>query len=339
MRAQEITILDVAKKAGVAPGTVSRALSNTGYMKDETRRKVAEAVKELNYIPNRTGRTLKTTRTGLIMLAIPDTANNIYVGMIEAVHECAMQYGCSMVLFFTNGLLEGELNAVRMLQEHLVDGLFLINFSYTDELRRTIDNCSSPVALCGMCNSLWAEEEKKTFSTISIDVYEGVYAMTCEMIRRGHRRIAYLAGILGFEVYLQRYRAFCNALSDHGLRVREEDVFWQDYTKKNGYRAAEVLCAREQRPDAMVASNDLQALGFWEGCRDLGVTIPGDMALSGLDNLDEMRMLHLSSIRMMEDKVGTAGAEIILRQLEKGKKLAPCCDLRFTPQMVLRKSM
>lgn len=338
MKNDTITILDVAERAGVAPGTVSRVIHNTGYIKADTRKKIEKALAELNYIPNRAGRTLKTTRTGMIMLAIPDTANAIYVGMTEAVQEYASKYDYSMVLFYTNGTLKGELRAVRMLREHLVDGLFLIHFSYEEELLNAINACNAPVVLCGMCNTNWASLHNRRFSTISIDVYHGIHAMTTEMIRQGHRRIAYLAGEPGIDVYLQRYNAYRNALSENGLPYDENLVFWKDYSKNNGRETARTILAMRDKPTAMVASNDLQALGFWEQCRDSGVVVPDDISLSGMDNLDEMNMLHLSSVRMMEDRVGKAGAEILMEQLS-ADSASTVRDIRFMPELVLRSSI
>ncbi|MDR0362074.1 MAG: LacI family transcriptional regulator [Planctomycetota bacterium] len=336
MKGDTVTILDVAKRAGVAPGTVSRVIHNTGYIKDATRTKIEKALNELNYVPNRAGRTLKTTRTGLIMLAIPDTSNAIYVGMIEAVQEYVDNFGYSMVLFYTGGKVKGELKAVRMLREHLVDGLFLIHFSYSAELRAAIDGCNSPVVLCGMCNNLWANAKGRRFSTISIDVFHGIYTATAGMIRAGHRKIAYLAGEKGTNVYLQRFQAYRKALRDHGIPYDGRLVFWHNYMKNHGREAASAVLAMKKRPTAMVASNDLQALGFWEECRDHGLAIPGNMALSGMDNLDEMNMLHLTSIIMMEDRIGASGAEILMRQLRE--KNAPPVDLSFRPELVPRAS-
>jgi LacI family transcriptional regulator len=333
-----VTILDVAERAGVSQGTVSRSIHNIGYIKAETRTKIEEAVVELNYIPNHAGRTLKTTRTGMIMLAIPDTANAIYVGMIEAVQECASKYNYSMVLFYTNGTLKGELRAVRMLREHLVDGLFLIHFSYDTELLNAINANNAPVVLCGMCNNNWAILKKKRFSTISIDVYHGIKAITNEMIIQGHKRIAYLAGEPGIDVYLQRFNAYRSALSEHGLPYDEKLVFWKDYTKKHGRETAKAIFAMKDKPTAMVASNDLQALGFWEQCRDSGMDIPEVISLSGMDNLEEMSMLHLTSIQMKECQIGQAGAEILMEQLTK--RVGPSIqDIRYLPELVLRKSI
>ncbi|MEM1725487.1 MAG: LacI family DNA-binding transcriptional regulator, partial [Thermoplasmata archaeon] len=81
------TIYDIARAAGVSPGTVSRTLNNVGYIKDETRQKIEQVMKDLNYIPNRAARTLKTKKTGLIFLAIPDTDNPFYVDMIKSVQD------------------------------------------------------------------------------------------------------------------------------------------------------------------------------------------------------------------------------------------------------------
>lgn len=337
MKDSVVTITDVAQRAGVAPGTVSRVIHNTGYIKAETRERIEKALAELNYIPNRAGRTLKTTRTRLIMLAIPDTSNAIYFGMVEGVQKHTDINGYSMVLFYTGGKEEGELKAVRMVREHLVDGLFLVHFSYSDSLRSAIESCNAPVVLCGMCNHLWTDGKERSFSTLSIDVYHGIHAMTNEIIRHGHQKIAYLAGEANIPVYAQRYEAFKTALAAHGLSCDEACVFWSDYTRKNGRCAAEVIQKMTDPPTAMIASNDLQALGFWERCRDYGISIPGDMALSGMDNLDEMKMLRLSSIRMMEDSVGEAGAKILMEALAEDCPI-PARDIRFTTELVLRAS-
>ena len=107
------SISDVARLAGVSVGTVSNALNSVGYVKDSTRKLVLDAAKELGYVPNRAGRILKTAKTGLIMLALPDTSNEIYFGMIEGVQETVKKQGYSMLLYYTNGKLNEELQAVR----------------------------------------------------------------------------------------------------------------------------------------------------------------------------------------------------------------------------------
>lgn len=328
----QITIRDVAEKAGVSLGTVSRSIHNRGYIKKETREKIQQAIDELNYIPNRAGRTLKTTKTGLVMLAIPDTANAIYVGMIEAMHNVVQENDMSLVLYYTNGTQKGELNAVRMVREHLVDGLFLVNFHYGDELWKSIAGCRAPVVLCGMCNSIWAKDDTP-FSTVSIDVYSGIYAATKKMVERGHKCIAYLGGIKDLPVYNQRFKAYRTALSDNGISYNENIVFWNDYTKQHGVDAGRQIVGMSNRPTAIIASNDLQAIGAWTAVREAGLLLPGDMEICGMDNLEEMQMLSLPSIKMREQEVGKIGGEMIVQQLLSG---AVHKHVTFTPELIWR---
>ena len=122
---RQASVGDVAKRAGVSVGTVSNVMNGSSVVKPETREKVLAAARELNYIPNRAGRMLKTDQTKLIMLAIPDTSNEIYFGMIEGVLTTIKEKGYSMLLYYTNALEEEELKTIGLLQERLIDGLIL----------------------------------------------------------------------------------------------------------------------------------------------------------------------------------------------------------------------
>lgn len=335
----KVTISDVAKKAGVSPGTVSRALNTNGYISETTRKQVMEAINALGYVPNRAGRILKTAKTELIMLAIPDTSNEIYFGMIEAVHSFAKTHGYSLVLFYTDGQHTEEMRAVRMLQERVIDGLILIHFSFKEELYHTIKQAGQPTVLCGMCNSLWSDP-KYGLDTISIDVYQAIYDATSHLISQGHRDIAYLAGKKGIEVYRQRYNAYRQALVDHGIPYRDEWVFFNGYTDESGYRAGKTLLSMEDRPTAVCASNDLQAIGFWRAAKDAGVRVGEDIALIGLDNLRISQMLDISSINMYENTVGRVAAEMLFARMDDDKEAVQMFphSISIKPELVLRAS-
>ena len=147
------TIYDIAKAAGVSPGTVSRTLNNVGYIKEETRQKIEKVMKDLNYIPNRAARTLKTKKTGLVFLAIPDTDNPFYVDMIKSVQDVVKYNGYSMVLYYTEGKKQDEIKALKMMHEHFADGMILVNFHFTDEHKKQIDRANCPIVLSGICVS------------------------------------------------------------------------------------------------------------------------------------------------------------------------------------------
>lgn len=335
---RKTTIHDVAKLAGVSPGTVSRTLNSVGYINKATKNKVIEAVNTLGYIPNRAGRTLKTTKTGLIMLAIPDTSNEVYFGMIESVLAVAKSNGYSLVLYYTDGQHEEEVHAVRLLRERVIDGLFLIHFSYAEELRNEICSAIGPIVLCGMCNNLWAGDDN-AFDTISIDVYKGIYDSVVHLIQMGHRKIAYLAGKRGIEVYKQRFNAYLDALRDNGIEYKENIVFWDNYTEMSGYSAGRAIFQAKDRPTAICASNDLQAIGCWRAAKDLGGNIPEDIALIGIDNLSICRILGISSMNMHEAEVGEIAAKLLFtRMSESTSEKLPSQNYYFRPELVARGS-
>ena len=326
-----VSIYDVAKLAGVAPGTASHALNCVGYVKEETREKVLRAAKELNYVPNRAGRILKTTKTGLIMLAIPDTSNEIYFDMIKMVLRTVKKKDYSMLLYYTGGEYNEEMNALRMLREKVVDGLFLINFSYEQALLEEIQRAPGPVVLCGMCNHLWANKGLH-FDTISIDVYKGIYTAVKHLVQMGHRKIGYLAGRQGVEVYRQRFEAYKVALKDSNIDFREEYVMWNDYSEEGGYNSGRSLYQLNDRPTAICASNDQQAIGCWKAVRDLN----GEIALTGLDNLNISKIIGITSFDMKEGKIGEAAAEILLERLHNEN--IPYKDMCFMPEIIIRDS-
>ncbi|WOC76587.1 LacI family DNA-binding transcriptional regulator [Intestinibacillus sp. NTUH-41-i26] len=329
------SISDVARLAGVSVGTVSNALNSVGYVKDSTRKLVLDAAKELGYVPNRAGRILKTAKTGLIMLALPDTSNEIYFGMIEGVQETVKKQGYSMLLYYTNGKLNEELQAVRLLQERVVDGLFMVHFSYDQELLDAVLQTPAPIVLCGMCNHLWANQGYP-FDTISIDVQQGIHDAVKHLASMGHSRIGYLAGPKGLEVYRQRYEGFQTAMEECGLICPETYVQWNDYNERGGYNSGRILFQMQDRPTAICASNDQQAIGCWEAVHDLNGKIPEDIALTGLDNLKISKILDITSFGMHEDEMGEEAARMILARLKYPAEEPQ--NLYFRPRLMVRKS-
>ncbi|MDO4548538.1 MAG: LacI family DNA-binding transcriptional regulator [Clostridia bacterium] len=334
---KRLNINDVARLAGVSVGTVSRALNGVGYVKEETRRRIKDAVNELGYVTNRAGRTLKTSKTGLVMLAIPDTSNEIYFGMIEAFQSELKKKNLSMLLYYTDGQHAGEMCALRMLEERLIDGLFMVHFHYNDDLYEAISDSISPIVLCGMCNHLWTGEDK-SFDTISIDVYQGIYNTITHLIKMGNKRIGYLAGTNGIEVYRQRHQAYMDALRDNDIEYREDYVVWSDYSENNGYNGGRALYQMKDRPTAICASNDQQAIGCWKALRDLNARIPDDMALTGLDNLKIVRMLEITSVDMKESHMGREAANLLLHRMDEPNDELASQDIYYRPELIVRES-
>lgn len=335
IKGKQTSITDVARRAGVSVGTVSHALNSVGYVKAETRERVMKAVRELNYVPNRAGRILKTRQTQLVMLAIPDTSNEIYFGMIESVQRVLKEHGYSLLLYYTNAMEKEEIRALKLLQECMIDGLILVHFNYTKALMDEIRRCNGPIVLLGMCNHKWAGKGF-FFDTVSIDISLGIYNAVQHLIRAGHRKIGYLGGRRNVEVYDQRFAAYQRALEEAGIAYNAAYADWNDWTETGGYVSTRKLLMQKDRPTAICASNDLQGVGCWEAARDMGLRIPRDLALVGTDNINVMRVLGISSLKMQEDQMGETAASMLIGHLEGGA--TDFQDQYFRPELVVRDS-
>ena len=151
------TIYDVARRARVAPSTVSRALNDTGYVSQETKERIFSALEELEFIPNQAARTLKTKRTQQIMLALPDLDNPFYFDMVRAVQEVARDENYLMVLTYPGGDEREELKIVQAMRQESVDGLFMVPLNPTEALLAEISNIATPVVIGSMSTFPWGE--------------------------------------------------------------------------------------------------------------------------------------------------------------------------------------
>lgn len=326
------TIYDIAKACGVAPGTVSRALNNVGYVKDETREKIEKVIKELKYTPNRAARTLKTKKTGLILLAIPDTDNPFYVDMVKAVQNVAKLNGYSMILYYTGGKSEEEIKALKLMQEHFADGMILINFSFTTEHLKEIERINSPIVLSGICVSDIGGKEDDKFDYIGVNTCKGMYKAVKHLTMQGHVDIGYVAGLKGLEAFKERYNGYCNALIDSNLCVNDKLVFWKDYSESSGYEAGKYFLSLDKIPSAVCAANDIMAMGVFRAFEEGGIKIPDDISIVGMDNIDVITRLKpkMSSVSIAQYEIGRMATELIFKRLN-GKENGQSKKIIFEP--------
>ena len=335
IKGKQTSITDVARRAGVSVGTVSHALNSVGYVKAETRERVMKAVRELNYVPNRAGRILKTRQTQLVMLAIPDTSNEIYFGMIESVQRVLKEHGYSLLLYYTNAMEKEEIRALKLLQECMIDGLILVHFNYTKALMDEIRRCNGPIVLLGMCNHKWAGKGF-FFDTVSIDISLGIYNAVQHLIRAGIARSV----ISAVEEMLKSTISGSRPINARWKRLTLPIMLLMRTgttgRRRGGYVSTRKLLMQKDRPTAICASNDLQGVGCWEAARDMGLRIPRDLALVGTDNINVMRVLGISSLKMQEDQMGETAASMLIGHLEGGA--TDFQDQYFRPELVVRDS-
>ena len=278
-----VTLKDVATLAGVSAKTASNVLNDRPHVKASTRARVESAMAQLNYRPNLSARNLKHGRSGFLALAIPQIAWPYFAELSARFTEAATKAGFVVLLEPTGADEDAERVLLSGVGPHKVDGLVFSPLALTaDEIAARVDQ--TPLVLLG------ERAVPAGHDHVSVDSVAASEAMTDHLIGLGRTRIAaigYRSHNGTASVRVAGYRA---AVARAGLELRRE---WQvgvsDYTRDQGKLAMQQLLALPEPPDAVFCFNDLMAIGALQACREAGVSVPGDVAIAGFDNIEESR--------------------------------------------------
>ncbi|TCL69393.1 LacI family transcriptional regulator [Hydrogenispora ethanolica] len=314
-------IKEVALKAGVSTSTVSRALSGKIFVDPETKKKVLQAVRELNYQPNALAKGLKEGRTKTLGLIIPNLHNLLFPAAIRGITDIAKKHGYTVVLCNTDEDLETEQLYVENLRMRSVDGLIFSTATAASSHIVKLKEEGYPVVL--MLRHL-----NEKLDSIIIDNFQGAYRATRFLIDRGYRRIAIINGTLGLDLYRQRFLGYQAALADAGLALDETLVVYDTAGWEDGYQAMLDLWERGGQPDAVVATSDPKALGVIKAVKERKLRVPEDIAVIGYDNLDMSELMDppLTTMAQPFYEVGTKAAERVIKLINGKGKLKPVIE-------------
>lgn len=329
------TIYSIAEKIGVSASTVSRALSGKGYCDERTKERILKAAKELNYAPDYAAKSLRTKKTEKILLAIPDVCNPFYFDMINGINNVLEQYGYLLLLFYTKHSIKEELRAIQNLKERYADGLIMVSFNFCEKNIKAINSLNSPVVIL---NKYVSPDEEDHFDYVYVDTYTGTKQAAEHLIKQGMESIAYVGGDMKEQTGLERYHGFRDAMLDAGLKVDEKYIFESNYSESSGYACGQKLVKLDPLPMAVVTVNDLTALGVMKACEEANLSIPGDIAIVGMDNTDIASRIQpkLSSVALMQEELGRNAAQILMDRLQ-GNRLEKQA-IKILPRLVVRES-
>jgi DNA-binding LacI/PurR family transcriptional regulator len=278
-----VTMRDVAREAGVSPKTVSNVMNGYPYIREETRTRVLAAIDALGYRMNISARNLKSGRTGIIALAVPELSNPYFAELADAAIAAAAEHGLTVMIETTGADRERELTALARPRGHLVDGLLYSPLGLGPE---DVDQLSTPTPMVLLGERIF----HSPVDHVMIDNVDGTKAVVRHLLDEGRRRIAVIGirpdegvGTAGI-----RYGAFADTLAEYGVPVLEElAVSGGKWHRSSGADAMEELLATGREFDAVFALNDTLALGAIRALTAHGVRIPDDVAVAGFDNIDE----------------------------------------------------
>jgi LacI family transcriptional regulator len=275
-----VTIYDVAREAGVSMATVSRVVNNNPNVKPQTRKKVYEAIERLGYRPNAVARGLASKKTTTVGVVIPDISNAIVAEVARGIEDIANMYHYNIILCNADMRKEKEIRVINTLLEKQVDGLLFMGGLVTEDHIQAFRTSNVPIVLCA------TRDEKQEVPSVDIDHKMAAYDAVQALIKRGHQKIALLSGpIEDMSFNYWRYQGYRQALEDARIEFREEYVRSGNNRYESGLELANYFLQLEDRPTAILGTNDELAIGAIHTVVDHGLTVPGDFSVIGIDNV------------------------------------------------------
>jgi LacI family transcriptional regulator len=329
------TIADVARLAGVHKATASRALNprTSGQVNAATARRVVAAAKRLRYQPNTLARSLSTSRSATVGVLVPDLTNPLFPLVVRGIEDVLSAGGYTALLANTDNDPERERAQFEALLSRQVDGFIIATARREHPLLERAHEQRTPIVLVNRST------DRPLFPAVTGDDAAGMAAAVTHLVELGHRRIAHLSGPQEMSTGLVRARAFRQAAGLHSLRVADTPVVEaQSYTEDGGLTAARRLLDRKPRPTAIVAGNDMIALGILQVLRERGLTCPGELSLIGFNDMRFVDKLTppLTTVHVPHHRLGSEAAQLLLDQLESPDRPAKVVSLPL--HLVVRES-
>ncbi|MDL4774910.1 MULTISPECIES: LacI family DNA-binding transcriptional regulator [Thermomonosporaceae] len=327
------TLEEVAARAGVGRGTVSRVINGSPRVSRQAREAVLLAIDELGYVPNRAARTLVTRRTDTVALVVAESDQRLFgepyfAGIIRGISAALGDTGLQLLLALARSPAEYARLEDYLTAQH-VDGVLLTSLHAEDPLPGKLEANGVPTVLGGRPPGL------SPVSYVDVDNRSGARQAVDHLVERGRRRIATIAGPQDMGVGIDRLAGYRDALAGAGL---PELVVYGDFGEASAIAATEELLASEPAIDAIFAADDPMALGAIRVLRRSGRAVPGDVAVIGFDDSAAAPLADppLTSVHQSPEEMGREMARLLVSRI-RGETLAdPVVILQ--PHLVLRES-
>jgi LacI family transcriptional regulator len=308
------TITEVARRAGVGVGTVSRVVNDKGYVNPETRSRVESAIADLGWIPQHAARNLKAKRTQAVAVVVPFLAGGPSISERLAGIEAAL-VDADLDMLATSIERPGRRAAVlgRVAQRGRIDGLLLVSVTPTHEELAGIQAAKLPLVL--------VDAYHRSVPRVIIDDVDGGYMAARHLLDLGHRWIGFVGDrpVPGFHFSSSRLRltGAAKALRELGLAIPDQLVGLGAPTRQDARELAKEMLSTSRPPTGIMAASDIQALGVLEAARELGLDVPGQLSVVGFDDVELADYAGLTTIRQPLVDTGRRGVERLIDVIEK----------------------
>lgn len=335
---QQVSIRDVAERAGVALGTVSNVLNRPEKVAEATKERVQQAIADLGFVRNDAARQLRAGKSRTIGLIVLDVGNPFFTDVARGAGDRAADASLSVLLGSSDQRTDREAAFVDLFEQQRVQGVLISPVGDVDERLSRLRDRGMPTVLVDRLS------QGGQFSSVSVDDVGGGYLATRHLIEQGCQRIAFVGGPLNILQVADRLQGATKAVAEH-RNVQLEVLSQPDLTVRAGREVGQEIVERApaDRPTGIFAANDLIAVGLLQAFALLGpLTVPGDIALVGYDDIDfaSSTVVPLTSIRQPSSLIGKTAVELLLDETAALARDLPFerQQIVFQPELIVRES-
>lgn len=329
-----VKLADVARLAQVSISTVSRVINEPELVRDETRKRVQEAIQALRYQPSRVAQRLRVEsgQANLIGLIIPDIQNPFFADVTRGVEDVAQQHGYMVFLGNSDEDALKERRYLDVMRAESVDGIIVPPISENDAAISELAGSGLPLVCVDR------RLARVTTDTIVVDNVRGAHEAVDHLIRLGHQRIGFIEGRPELSTSKERLRGYRQALEDHGIALDRALIREGDSRQQSGRALTLELLGLREPPTALLVGNNLMTLGALEAIHLKGARIPDDIALISYDDMPWAMAFHppLTAVRQPGHEVGRRAMEVLLRRIKDPSRSTTLLVLQ--PELIVRQS-
>jgi LacI family transcriptional regulator len=298
-----VGIKDIAAKAEVSVSTVSNVMNNKPNVGEETRSRVLEICREMNYVPNPAGKNLKARESKTVLFNFSDFDRSFYLKIIEGINDYAGDSGYDLMICTTK-------SCEKYMRTNMTGGCIILDGKMKNEILLRAASEQYPIVV------LDRVLPNPFIKCVVVNNHDSMKKLIWGTVKRGYRKFAFVGGPEHTDDTRERFGAFLEVLKDAGIPFHRKYYYSGDYREKCGCQAAKIFMYTEDLPEIFVCANDNMAIGAIKSLRDGGYRVPEDVAVTGFDNCELAETVDLTTVSIPNYERGYLAARSLIENIE-----------------------